>query len=190
MDKSMLIGTVLGAVGVTAGGAIAGYHMMNKEPEFAEVLSVKPVTQTIRTPRQECHDEVVTHTAPPKDQHRIVGTVAGAVLGGIVGSQFGGGNANKALTAAGVVGGGYAGNKVQQKMQRGNTYQTTQQRCNTVTDSHEELMGYDVSYRIGDKADKIRMDHDPGSRIPLKDGQLVLAEPTEAASAAPPARPR
>ena len=176
MDKSMLIGTVLGAVGVTAGGAIAGYHMLNKGPTYAEVLNVKPVTQTIRTPRQECHDEVVTHTVPPKDQHRILGTVAGAVLGGVVGSQFGGGNANKALTAAGVVGGGYAGNKVQQRMQRGNTYQTTVQRCTTVTDSREDLIGYDVSYRLGDKTDKVRMDHDPGARIPVQDGQLVLSK--------------
>ena len=182
MDKSMLIGTVLGAVGVTAGGAIAGYHMLNKGPEYAEVLNVRPVTQTIHTPRQECHDEVVTHAVPPKDQHRILGTVAGAVLGGVVGSQFGGGNANKAFTAAGVVGGGYAGNKVQQRMQRGNTYQTHQQRCTTITDSKQELIGYDVSYRLGEKTDKVRMDHDPGPRIPVQDGQLVLgnAEPEPA----------
>jgi uncharacterized protein YcfJ len=174
MDKSLLVGTVLGAVAVTAGGAIAGYNMLNKEPTFAEVLAVKSVTETIKTPRQVCHDEVVTHTAPPKDRHRIAGTVAGAVLGGLVGNQFGGGTANKAITAAGVVGGGYAGNKVQQKMQRGSTYTTSETRCETVTDSRENTIGYDVTYLLDERQGTVRMDHRPGNTIPVENGQLVL----------------
>jgi uncharacterized protein YcfJ len=48
--------------------------------------------------------------------------------------------------------------------------------CHTVYDSKQETVGYDVRYRLGDKEDVVRMDHDPGHRIPVKDGELVLAE--------------
>jgi len=33
VNKSMLVGAVLGAVGVTAGGAVATYSWVNKGPE-------------------------------------------------------------------------------------------------------------------------------------------------------------
>ena len=42
----------------------------------------------------------------------IVGTLAGAALGGLVGAQFGGGTGNKLAIGAGVVAGGFLGNKV------------------------------------------------------------------------------
>jgi len=56
MNKSMWTGVLLGAIAVTAIGGVAGYKALNPEPEFAEGLAVKPVTDTTRTPRQECHD--------------------------------------------------------------------------------------------------------------------------------------
>ena len=49
MNKSMLVGTVLGAVAVTAGGAVAGYKLLDQSPKYAEVLEVKPITETIRS---------------------------------------------------------------------------------------------------------------------------------------------
>ena len=42
----------------------------------------------------------------------IVGTLAGAALGGLVGAQFGGGVGNKLAIGAGVVAGGFLGNKI------------------------------------------------------------------------------
>ena len=38
MNKSLLVGSVLGAIAVTAGGAIAGYRVLEK-PDGAEVIS-------------------------------------------------------------------------------------------------------------------------------------------------------
>src|ERR1051326_8731735 len=70
-------------------------------------------SQPVSQQRVVCHDEVVQRPASG-DEHRIIGTVTGAALGGLVGNQFAGGNTNKALTAAGVVAGGYAGNQVQE----------------------------------------------------------------------------
>nr|WP_232239596.1 glycine zipper 2TM domain-containing protein [Pseudomonas alkylphenolica] len=177
VNKSMLVGAVLGAVGVTAGGAVATYNLVKSGPEYAEVLAVQPVKQTVKTPREVCKDVTVTRQAPVKDQHQIAGTVVGALAGGLLGNQIGGGTGKKIATVAGAVGGGYAGNKVQEGMQERDTYTTTQTRCNTVNDLSEKVVGYDVKYSIGDKVGQIRMDRDPGSQIPLdKEGKLVLSQ--------------
>lgn len=174
MNKSMLVGAVLGAVGVTAGGAVATYSLIGG-PEYAEVLAVKPINETIKTPRQVCEDVTVTRQKPVKDQHQIAGTAIGAVVGGLLGNQVGGGTGKKIATVAGAVGGGYAGNKVQENMQAGDTYTTTETRCDTVTDVSKKLVGYDVKYQLDGKEGQVRMASDPGSRIPVKDGQLVLS---------------
>lgn len=177
MSKQILTGAVLGAVIATAGGA-AGYKYVNRD-QYADVLDVKPITQTIRTPREECHDEEVTHTRAVKDENRIAGTALGAVLGGVLGNQVGGGNGKKLATVAGAAAGGYAGNKTQQHMQQNDTYTTVEQRCHTVIDKSEKISGYDVRYRYKDKEDTIRLDHEPGNKIPVKNGELVLNPETE-----------
>jgi uncharacterized protein YcfJ len=169
----MLIGTIFGAGIATAAGGFAGYRMLS-EPKFAEVLAVTPVTERIETPREECHDVQVTRQKPVKDQHQVTGTVIGAVAGGLLGNALGGGGSNTGAKIAGAAVGGYAGNKTQEKIQQNNTETVTETRCNTVVDVTENPVGYDVQYRIGEQTGQVRMDHDPGQSIPLKDGQLVL----------------
>lgn len=173
----MITGAVLGAVIATAGGA-AGYKYMNRG-QYADVLDVKPIMQTIRTPREECRDETVTHTRAVKDDNRIAGTALGAVIGGVLGNQVGGGNGKKIATVAGAAAGGYAGNKTQQHMQESDTYTTVEKRCRTVMDKSEKVSGYEVRYRYNDKEDTIRMDYEPGNKIPVKNGELVLIDPNE-----------
>ena len=169
MNKSMLVGAVLGAVGVTAGGAVATYSLVDRGPDYAEVVAVQPVKETIKTPRQVCKDVAVTRQRPVKDQHQIAGTAIGAVVGGLLGNQI--------ATVAGAVGGGYAGNKVQEGMQERDTYTTTETRCSTVHDSSEKVVGYDVKYMLDGKAGQIRMERDPGSQIPVdKNGRLILSQ--------------
>jgi uncharacterized protein YcfJ len=140
----------------------------------AEVISAKALTKTVKTPRQECHDEQVTHTKPIKDHDRLVGTGIGAVVGGLLGSRVGGGNTRIVTGLAGAAAGGYAGNKIQQKVQQGNTYTTTEQRCITAYDTHEEPAGYEVVYMLDGKRHHVHMDHDPGQKIPVRDGQIVI----------------
>lgn len=173
MNKSLIVGVVAGAVVVTAGGAFAGYRMI-AAPAGAQVISAKALTRTIRTPRQECHDEEVTHTKPAKDQDRLAGTGIGAVVGGLLGNRVGGGSGKVLATVAGAAAGGYAGNKIEQKMQKGNTYTTKESRCVTVHDSREVPDGYDVVYVLDGKRHHVHMDHDPGKEIPVKDGNIVV----------------
>ncbi|MGC1332984.1 glycine zipper 2TM domain-containing protein [Pseudomonas sp.] len=177
MNKSLLVGAVLGAVAVTAGGAVATYSLVKSGPEYAEVLAVDPINQEIKTPRKECHDVAVTHRKPVQDQHQVAGTVIGAVGGGLLGHLVGGGKGKTLATVAGAVGGGYAGNKVQEHMQNGDTYTTTESRCNTVNDISNQVMGYNVKYQLNGQVGQVKMDRDPGSKIPVnKDGQLVLTQ--------------
>jgi uncharacterized protein YcfJ len=176
MNKSLLIGAVLGAMGVTAGGAIAGYKAWSDRPVYAEVVKVDPVIKHIKTPRESCHQESVTRQKPVKDQHQIAGTVIGAVVGGVLGNQVGGGNGKKIATVAGAAAGGYAGHTIQGRMQSGDTYTTTEQRCQTVYDATEKQVGYSVHYTLGEKSGVVRMDHDPGKRIRVENGELVLTE--------------
>lgn len=176
MNKSMMVGAALGAVVATAGGAFATYSLVDRGPQFAEVLAVEPIKETVRTPREVCRDVTVTRQKPVQDEHRIAGTAVGAVVGGLLGNQIGGGTGKKIATVAGAVGGGYAGNQVQERMQRNSTYTTTETRCDTVMDSHDKVVGYNVRYDLDGKVGQVRMDREPGAQIPVKDGQLVLAQ--------------
>ena len=182
MNKSMLVGIVFGAGLATAAGGIAGYKMLNG-PEYAQVTAVTPVTESIKTPREECTDQVVTKQEPVKDKHKIAGTVLGAVAGGLLGDAIGGGGKNTAAKIAGAAAGGYAGNKAQETMQKNDTYQATQRSCKTVYDVSERTVGYDVKYRIGDEPGEVRLDHDPGDTIPLQDGKLLVARESAAPEA-------
>lgn len=181
MNKSMMLGIGLGALGVTAGGAVATYNLVDFGPKYADVLDVQPLKEAIDTPREVCKDVVVNHRRPVKDQHQIAGTVIGALAGGLLGNQIGEGSGKKIATVAGAAAGGYAGKKVQENMQASDTHSTTETRCTTVTDRSEKVVGYDVEYRLGEQVGRVRMDYEPGPRIPVKDGQLVLTAPTSAA---------
>ena len=75
MNKSLVIGLVAGAVVAAGAGAAAGLKLLNHGPEYAEVLKVTPLTRTVHTPRQDCHDENVTHQGPVKDQHQILSLI-------------------------------------------------------------------------------------------------------------------
>ena len=51
-----------------------------------------------------------------------LGTVAGGLLGGVLGNQVGGGNGKTAMTVIGAAGGAFAGNKIEQNMKSVTVY--------------------------------------------------------------------
>ncbi len=177
MNKSLLTGLVVGGVAVTAAGAYAGYQTMD-QGRSAKVLNVEPMSRTVKTPRQVCASEVVTHQAAVKDPKRVTGSIIGAVAGGLLGNQIGDGDGQTVATVAGAAAGGYAGSKVQKHLQEGNTTQSVEQRCRTVYDSAEKPDGYQVRYRLGNHEGSVQMDHDPGNSIPVENGELVLNDDT------------
>ncbi|HET6564800.1 MAG TPA: glycine zipper 2TM domain-containing protein [Xanthomonadales bacterium] len=174
MSKQYLIGGIIGAVAITAVGAVAGYRMMDSD-NYADVVAVTAITKTRTIPHEECHDQMVEVATPVKDPKQITGTVAGAVIGGVLGNQVGGGSGKKVATVAGAAAGGYAGNKIQEGMQERNTHTESRNVCKTTVETLEEPDGFDVTYRTTDGQERVvRMDHDPGDRVALEDGQPVL----------------
>jgi outer membrane lipoprotein SlyB len=61
----------------------------------------------------ECVRVVDVHQETRKGKSSGVGAVGGAVLGGLLGNQVGGGNGRKLATIGGAVAGGYAGNEIE-----------------------------------------------------------------------------
>lgn len=132
---------------------------------YANVISVQPVKQA--GPHEECQDVRVVHRHKPKDDNQIAGTVIGAVAGGVIGHQVGGGRGRDLATVAGAVGGGIAGKKIQENQQNQRTYTTTERRCRKVSGPSEQVVAYDVVYEYLGSTHQVRLDHDPGDRVEL-----------------------
>jgi uncharacterized protein YcfJ len=180
MDKSMIKGMAIGGVAmvVLGSGAVTGYKAITK-PQFAEVVAVKDVVETVVTPQEKCEDVQVRHQAPVKDQHRIAGSVVGGLAGGLLGSAVGGGKGKTIATVAGAAAGGYAGNQVQKNMQEKDVVTTTEHRCKTVSERSQKVVGYNVTYRLEGKDGTARMSFKPGATLPVKDGQVVTTPITD-----------
>jgi len=168
MKNSLLAGLILGGVVVTAVGAYASTTSLNPWQDYA--FDNKQVGRYV------CNDESVTQQVPVKDEKRIAGATIGAVIGGVLGNQVGSGDGKKLATAAGAVAGGYGGSKVQKHIQENNTETVLEERCVTVYDNQKTPAGFEVTYLLDGKQGVVRMDHDPGKRIRVEDGELVLSK--------------
>lgn len=149
MKESTLTGVLAGAAVVTAGLAFASFRILEGDAQFAEVLAVQPIVESVQRPRQECPEELTVdgHRAPgtPGAPHAVPTALA---------------LANPVATATSAA------------QDPAPNPATT--NCRTVYESILETIGYDVVYRLGNRQGTVRMDHDPGDRIPVKDGELVL----------------
>lgn len=64
-----------------------------------------------------------------KDPNRIAGTATGAVIGGLLGHQVGGGKGKKLATVGGAVAGGAAGRTIQGNRQIDNGDRVVEKQC-------------------------------------------------------------
>jgi len=175
MNNSLVAGLIVGGVVLLAVGAFASTQTnLNPFQDYAEVVSVEPAFDNKQTSRQVCNDEAITQQVAVRDEKRIAGTAIGAVVGGVLGNQVGGGDGKKIATAVGAIGGGYAGSKVQKGMQERNTETVIEERCGTVYDNQKVPAGFDVTYLLDGRQGVVRMDHNPGKRIRVEGGELVL----------------
>lgn len=84
--------------------------------------TTQPRTRTV------CED-VPVKQINSSDTHRVAGTAIGAVAGGVLGNQVGGGKGKTLATVGGAVAGGVVGNQVQKAHQDNNATYTTERRC-------------------------------------------------------------
>ncbi|HEX7339710.1 MAG TPA: glycine zipper 2TM domain-containing protein, partial [Rhodanobacteraceae bacterium] len=143
-------------------------------PQYADVISATPIRQTTNHPTQQCHNEAVTVAKPVKDKHEILGTAIGAVAGGLLGHQVGGGKGKTLATVAAAAAGGYAGHKIQENHQKNATETVNKQVCTTVNNPTTSVVGYTVKYKYNGTVHTTRMSHDPGARVEIKQGVSVV----------------
>ncbi|MGD2116961.1 MAG: glycine zipper 2TM domain-containing protein [Chromatiales bacterium] len=174
MNKKILLPALLAAITAT-GCATAGPHHGRHYNDYADfdrarVIKSEPIyeTVTVNYPETRCWDERVYYRDDGRKSHTP--TIAGAILGGVVGNQFGGGRGKDAMTVAGAILGGSIGNDIANDKVRTVHRSGMERRCETVDNyvEHEEIVGYNVKYRYHGKVHWTRMDREPGEYIKVR----------------------
>ncbi|HZZ91089.1 MAG TPA: glycine zipper 2TM domain-containing protein [Usitatibacter sp.] len=178
MNRKLL--TALAAAGcVIAPAAFAQTFQDN-----ARVVSVRAVNERIPVAREECWNDRVrgyeNRTVTRSDTGAAIGpgTVLGAVVGGVIGHQFGSSSGGHDRgTAAGAIVGGLVGNQVDRsngappvetrEVERVPVERNVE-RCRTVQEVREAVVGYDVSYEYRGRQFTTRMPYDPGRMVPVR----------------------
>jgi len=181
MRQPVLV-AVVGTAGVLCAG-IAATYLAWKHPAYAEVVSVEPVKQVVTTPEKICGAEPVARPTRVEDQTEYLTGNPG--LGGRVISGMG--RLPVRSGSGGTVASGTPDRRAAQTVNKapgtahngkagkaGKAAAATHKQCRTVQQMSERVVAYDVRYRLHGRTSKVRMDYDPGTRIPVKDGKLVL----------------
>jgi uncharacterized protein YcfJ len=128
--------------------------------EVGKVISSIQVIQQVSVPRQVCTQEQVAVQANKSG----AGAAMGAIAGGVLGNQVGGGSGKAAATALGIFGGAIFGDKIE-----GAPAPQTQtvQNCTTQTILENRVSGYNVTYEFNGKQYNVQLPRDPGPTIKL-----------------------
>lgn len=152
---------------VYGGGALVAYDARVRNNERLYEVPVTSVRAVVGTPEQRCWIE---REQVPQEQRRsstnVPATIAGAVIGGILGHQVGDGRGRDLATIGGVVGGGLLGANVG----RGSGQPATQdvQRCTNVQNQSPPAL-WDVTYTFAGQEHRIQMTMDPGPTVIVND---------------------
>jgi uncharacterized protein YcfJ len=141
----------------------------DRDDRSARVLESRPIYDSVAA-RDECWNPRAGHFEEVRPQNRTrvgKGAAAGAVVGGVIGHQFG--DSGTAQTLGGAVLGGIIGHQIERRNDDDRQDDLDFSRCRTVGDSGqgERLLGYDVRYEYNGREYVTRMDHDPGRRLRL-----------------------
>ncbi len=102
------------------------------EKSIAGTTTVEPTTNTASTTETSstsacanCGTVSAIREIEKKGEGTGFGAIGGAVVGGVIGHQFGGGRGKKVLTVAGAAGGAYAGHQVEKSARSTKTWNVT-----------------------------------------------------------------
>ena len=172
-------GLALAAVLLIFSGVANADHSETKSRpiyDYARVISSTPVIRyvTVKTPVRECWQDTAYYTTYHRPPGDAGSTLVGALIGGVVGHQFGSGRGNDAATVAGALIGASIGHgAARHRAGPGYGYVRTSrpiERCDTVYRDHRErrVDGYDVVYRYNGQKYATRMPYDPGKQIRVR----------------------
>jgi uncharacterized protein YcfJ len=141
--------------------------------DYARVVKVTPVVRyvTVTTPVKECWEDVETYARTRPNTGRAGRTLFGAIVGGVIGHQFGSGRGNDAATVAGsLIGAAVANGGDRRPYYETTEYSRPVTRCETNYRTHEEerVDGYDVIYKYHGRTYATRTPFDPGKKLRIR----------------------
>ena len=160
MQKLILSGLV---------AALACAPAFAEDVDYARVVSSTPIYRDVRieTPQRECRDERVVYQEPYRADPGAM--LLGAVIGGVLGHQVGGGRGQAVATGAGVLmGANYAANR--SRYYGGGERVVNRPVCETYNEyrTEQRIEGYDVAYRYHGRTYHTRTSYDPGDEIAVR----------------------
>ncbi|MBS1230811.1 MAG: hypothetical protein H6R17_4088 [Proteobacteria bacterium] len=126
----------------------------------ADVTAVRAV---VGPPEQRCWIER-RQVVEERTNNSVPATIAGAVIGGILGHQVGGGRGNDLATAGGAVAGALVGNKLGSDSGGQQLSTRDVERCAS-TPSQARPEYWDVSYVFRGQAHRLQMSEPPGATV-------------------------
>jgi len=140
----------------------------NSYIDRAKVLHTEPIyeTVTVSQPQERCWNERSRHQRQQGKSY--TGTIAGSLIGGVVGNQFGRGRGKDIMTVAGALLGASIGHDVSQQSRSG--FGRSDRRCKTVGyyEERQEIVGYRVKYRYKGNIFWTRTQEYPGRHIKVR----------------------
>jgi len=130
----------------------------------AEVTSVHAV---VGPPEQRCWVER-EHVSQDRGEANVPGAIAGAVIGGILGHQVGGGRSQDVATAGGAVAGAAIGANVGREHGDPQGYGQDVRHCENVP-SHARPDYWDVTYDFRGVEHRVQMTAPPGSTVSVNE---------------------
>lgn len=141
------------------------YDSRRRNNERLYEANVTSVRAVVGTPEQRCWVEQ-EQIAPERSTANIPAAIAGAVIGGVLGHQIGGGHGKDLATAGGAVAGGFLGANIG----RGDTQAQTRdvQRCTNASNAGRPDY-WDVSYTFRGQEHRMQMANPPGQTITVNE---------------------
>ncbi|MYM28167.1 glycine zipper 2TM domain-containing protein [Duganella sp. CY15W] len=134
------------------------YEWRRRPSERVVQVPVTSVRAVVGTPEQRCWVERQQVNEPSRPN--AGGVIAGALIGGILGHQVGGGTGRDVATAGGAIAGAAVGNNV---ANQNNSYSRDVRRCENVSNPKPEY--WDVTYNYRGVEHRVQMNTPPASNI-------------------------
>jgi len=174
MKNLLLTASLISVLALSSPATFAGnkhnkHH--NSFKDSARVTHVEPLYTTIRvaTPQRDCYRP--SNRRNSHSSKSYTSTIAGSIVGGVVGNQFGGGSGKKILTVAGALLGGSVGRDYSHRSSSSSySNYNAREQCHVTQRYHQEerIDGYLVTYRYQGQSYTTEMDRHPGKRIPVE----------------------
>lgn len=143
--------------------------------QYARVIDVKPLIRTVRVeiPVRECYEQPVNERRerPGAKRGDLGRTIAGGIIGGVIGRQFGDGSGRDAMTVLGTVIGAASASDNNDRRRGSSRYEDEPARYCETTYEYEErdrVEGYRVTYRFNGENYTTRTAYDPGDEIRVR----------------------